>query len=125
MRIEYQGKLYELIEFVEPDTQKKHDIIGVFEVSGLPEDPEKYTFIDYFYFGGQYDKSYLEEQALDILREHTELSLDDYVECSWCGDVFPSSDCRHESRLGWLCPQCEQAIRSRGEFLSFDEGGDL
>jgi hypothetical protein len=43
------------------------------------------------------------------------------VECSWCGEKFPKSECRYEKDFEWLCPQCEAALKSRGEELDFIE----
>lgn len=50
------------------------------------------------------------------LEEH-----EDEVECQWCFDTFPKSECKREKDLGYLCPQCIAAIKSRGEELDFDE----
>lgn len=43
------------------------------------------------------------------------------VECGWCGEVFAKSDCKYEQDFGYLCPQCEDALKSRGEQLVFVE----
>lgn len=48
---------------------------------------------------------------------------EDTVECTWCNDLFDKSECRKEVDLGWLCSRCEMAIKSRGETLTFREGG--
>lgn len=50
---------------------------------------------------------------------------EDVVECKWCDELFDKSDCRYEVNLGWLCPYCIEAIKSRGEVLTFREGSDL
>ena len=47
---------------------------------------------------------------------------DDEIEtCAWCGEEYPISDLHKEVDLGYLCPDCEQAIKSRGEKLTFEE----
>lgn len=47
---------------------------------------------------------------------------EDTVECKWCDELFDKSECRYEEDLGWLCDRCQQAIKSRGETLTFREG---
>lgn len=56
-------------------------------------------------------------EMLEALNDFDE----DEVECGWCGEMFPKSDCRKELDLGYLCPQCIAAIKSRGEELTFKE----
>ena len=46
---------------------------------------------------------------------------EDTVECKWCDELFDKSECRYEVDMGWLCSNCQQAIKSRGETLSFRE----
>jgi hypothetical protein len=46
---------------------------------------------------------------------------EDTVECKWCNELFDKSECRYEIDLGYLCPRCEAAIKSRGETLTFRE----
>ena len=46
---------------------------------------------------------------------------EDTVECKWCNELFDKSECRYEVDLGYLCPRCEAAIKSRGETLTFVE----
>jgi hypothetical protein len=48
---------------------------------------------------------------------------EDNVECGWCGEAFPKSECRYEKDFGYLCPQCEAELKSRGETLEFVEPG--
>ena len=36
-------------------------------------------------------------------------------------DLLDKSECRYEVNLGYLCPRCEAAIKSRGETLTFRE----
>lgn len=45
-------------------------------------------------------------------------SYDEYVRCSWCGEIFTKDSCVFEANLGWLCDRCYQAILSRGEKLT-------
>lgn len=47
---------------------------------------------------------------------------DTVVKCTWCEELYDKSECRYEVDLGWLCSRCEQAIKSRGETLTFKEG---
>lgn len=48
--------------------------------------------------------------------------VDDEIEtCAWCGEEYPISELHKEVDLGYLCPDCEQAIKSRGEKLIFEE----
>lgn len=53
--------------------------------------------------------------TLEDLRDET------IVVCGCCAGEHPKAACRQEVDLGWLCEQCEQAITSRGEELSFTE----
>lgn len=46
---------------------------------------------------------------------------EDTVECKWCNELFDKSEVRYEVDLGYLCPRCEAAIKSRGEELTFKE----
>ena len=50
---------------------------------------------------------------------------EDNVECGWCGESYPKSECRREQDFGYLCPQCEAELKSRGEELVFIENEDL
>ena len=43
------------------------------------------------------------------------------IECACCNELFDKSECRKEVELGYLCPRCEAAIKSRGETLTFEE----
>lgn len=56
------------------------------------------------------------EQLVEEMEEN-----EDEVECTWCNDLFPKDQCRKEVDLGYLCPRCEAAIKSRGEKLTFVE----
>lgn len=56
----------------------------------------------------------------DLVEEMEE--NEDTVECKWCDELFDKSECRYEVDLGWLCDRCQQAIKSRGEQLTFREG---
>lgn len=57
------------------------------------------------------------EQLVEEMEEN-----EDTVECKWCDELFDKSECRYEVDLGWLCDGCQQAIKSRGETLTFREG---
>lgn len=56
------------------------------------------------------------EQLVEEMEEN-----EDTVECKWCNELFDKSECRYEVDLGYLCPRCEAAIKSRGETLTFRE----
>lgn len=56
------------------------------------------------------------EQLVEEMEENEE-----EVECTWCNDLYPKDQCRKEVDLGYLCPRCEAAIKSRGETLTFRE----
>lgn len=43
---------------------------------------------------------------------------DTYVRCTWCEDIFSTSECDFEADMGWLCDRCQSAITSRGERLT-------
>ena len=60
----------------------------------------------------------------EVIWAREEESDEELVSCSWCGEDWPVSDCRQEANLGWLCPQCQAAIKSRGEQLIFIEDLD-
>jgi hypothetical protein len=47
---------------------------------------------------------------------------EDTVECARCEDLFDKSDCHYEVDFGYLCSNCEAAMKSRGETLTFREG---
>ena len=47
---------------------------------------------------------------------------DETVTCAWCDGQYPVGECRREANIGMLCSYCEQAIKSRGETLTFIEG---
>jgi hypothetical protein len=58
------------------------------------------------------------DMTIEALIEEMEEN-EDQVECKWCEDLFDKSDCKCETSLGWLCPQCQEALISRGEQLTF------
>jgi hypothetical protein len=58
----------------------------------------------------------------DLVEEMEE--NEDMVECKWCDELFDKSECRYEVNMGWLCPQCQAAIKSRGETLTFRESAN-
>ena len=58
------------------------------------------------------------DMTIESLIEEMEEN-EDQVECKWCEDLFDKSDCKYETSLGWLCPQCQEALISRGEQLTF------
>lgn len=66
-------------------------------------------------------KSVPADMSVEDLVEEMEEN-EDTVECKWCDELFDKSECRYEVDLGWLCDRCQQAIKSRGETLTFREG---
>ena len=65
-------------------------------------------------------------QGIEVtVDDNGELIKEDFEEeteiCAWCGDEYPTSELHKEVDLGYLCPGCEQAIKSRGEKLTFEE----
>lgn len=50
--------------------------------------------------------------SIDELVEMMEENEED-VECKWCGDLHPKSECKKDKDLGWLCDRCQEAIASR------------
>ena len=52
-------------------------------------------------------------------------SYDQLCHCSWCGEVYPTSDMRHEVDFGWICSRCEDELRSHGGPLTFIENEEL
>lgn len=64
----------------------------------------------------------------DIITDESlkeDIDDEDEVKCGWCGEKFPESECRHEKDFGYLCPQCEAELKSRGEELVFIENENL
>lgn len=49
--------------------------------------------------------------------------LKEVVRCQWCGEIIDptNNEGKYESDLGWLCFQCIEAIKSRGEKLRFED----
>lgn len=68
-------------------------------------------------------KESLSDETVKKMVEDLEENEDE-VECKWCNELYPKSDCRKEVHMGWLCPYCRQEIRSRGEPLTFVYGED-
>jgi hypothetical protein len=53
------------------------------------------------------------DMTIESLVEEMEEN-EDMVECKWCEELFDKSECRYEINMGWLCPQCQAALKSRG-----------
>jgi hypothetical protein len=68
-------------------------------------------------------ESLTEGKSIKDLVEEMEEN-EDTVECKWCEELFDKSECRYEVNIGWLCPQCQAAIKSRGETLTFRESAN-
>ena len=46
---------------------------------------------------------------------------DQYVHCGWCGEVWPTSECREEVTFGYICSRCEDELHYHGGELMFVE----
>ena len=46
---------------------------------------------------------------------------DCYVRCNWCNEVYSEFDCKFEANLGWLCPRCQEEVRTHGGPLTIVE----
>ena len=46
---------------------------------------------------------------------------DDLCKCVWCEEEYELSELKREIDMGYLCPTCIEAIRSRGEKLCIEE----
>lgn len=40
--------------------------------------------------------------------------MDEMYECVWCHEEFGLCELKREKDMGYLCPSCIEAIRSRG-----------
>ena len=78
------------------------------------------------------DKAFLKESLYNFTPEEMEEygideegypvdGWDNYVRCNWCKEVFTEYDCVFEANLGWLCPRCQEEIRSHGGPLTIME----
>lgn len=78
------------------------------------------------------DKTFLNEVLYNFTpEEQAEYGIDEegqslegfdtYVRCNWCGEVYPEFDCKFEANLGWLCPRCQDEVRSHGGPLTIVE----
>ena len=52
-------------------------------------------------------------------------SYDQLCHCGWCGEVYPTSEMRHEVDFGWICSRCEDELRYHGGPLTFIENEEL
>lgn len=106
------------------------------KVSGRPADAEKEFRQQYKNCKVVYvvypDKTFLNEVLYNFTpEEQTEYGIDEegqslegfdtYVRCNWCGEVYPEFDCKFEANLGWLCPRCQDEVRSHGGPLTIVE----
>ena len=48
-------------------------------------------------------------------------NLEEWKLCTWCEDLYPEGDMRKEMDMGYLCENCIDALKSRGERLRFEE----
>ena len=106
------------------------------KVSGRPVDAEKEFRSKYKNCAVVYmvypDKTFLNEVLYNFTpEEQAEYGIDEegqslegfdtYVRCNWCGEVYPEFDCKFEANLGWLCPRCQDEVRSHGGPLTIVE----
>lgn len=66
-------------------------------------------------------KEYRDDLGDDFEITNEALDEVDEITCEWCAQPCAKEDCRHEDQLGWICSRCEDAIKSRGEKLTFTE----
>ena len=52
-------------------------------------------------------------------------SIDQLCHCGWCGEVYPTSEMRHEADFGWICSRCEDELKYHGGPLTFIENEAL
>jgi hypothetical protein len=65
--------------------------------------------------------AFTEEEMAEYNMDEEGVSLDgydEYVRCTWCGEIFTVDSCIFEANMGWLCDRCYQAILSRDEKLT-------
>ena len=106
------------------------------KVTGTARDSEKEFRSRYKNCGVVYmvypDKTFLNEVLYNFTpEEQAEYGIDEegqslegfdtYVRCNWCGEVYPEFDCKFEANLGWLCPRCQDEVRSHGGPLTIVE----
>jgi hypothetical protein len=66
-------------------------------------------------------ETFTKEEQEEYNMDENGVSLDgydEYVRCTWCGEIFTVDSCVFEANMGWLCDRCYQAILSRGEKLT-------
>ncbi len=112
---EFWPDSYELYKFIKNSIEKAHDTWVYVDDDGelIPELNADMISIPV----GESLIEDLEDETTDTL-----FDTDEELEaCAWCGEEYPVSDLHKEVDLGYLCPSCEQAIKSRGEKLTFEE----
>lgn len=89
---------------------------------GCPEDDSEFAALDNSLedIPDNFRRPIPPTMTVEALVEEMEEN-EDTVECKWCNELFDKSECRYELDLGYLCPQCIAAIKSRGEELIFSE----
>lgn len=79
-----------------------------------------------------FDKALADNGLLDECRDYRDIKeaigiLNDYedgeddVECCECHMMMPESDCKYEQSRGYICHECQEAIKAKGEQLVFEE----
>lgn len=87
-----------------------------FDIDDIPDNFEKPTTAETPML-----KELPADMSVDSLVEEMEEN-EDTVECKWCNELFDKSEVRYEVDMGYLCDHCVEAIKSRGETLTFREG---
>jgi hypothetical protein len=98
------------------DTEKRDLMTGAATVKFKSNDAKDKLMTESIYKATE-RKPIPEGMTIEQLVEENE----ETVVCGCCAGEHPRAACRQEVDLGWLCEQCEQAITSRGEELSFTE----
>lgn len=104
----------------------KNDGKGLAELLGLDEGTLKHKANYYFTAarGGSRVEIYTEpadEEGETIRVNSVYIDGEEYEFCEWCGELMPMDEMRKEIQLGYLCRNCQSAIASRGEQLTYED----
>lgn len=104
----------------------KNDGKGLVELLGLDEGTLKHE-------GNYYFRAARNDSRVEIYTEPTD-ETNDYIRvtsvyiddeehdfCEWCKELMPIVEMRKEVQLGYLCGNCQRAIASRGEKLTYED----
>lgn len=62
-----------------------------------------------------------DEEGKNIRVTSVYIDGEEYEFCEWCGELMPIDEMRKEVKLGYLCRNCQSAIASRGEQLTYED----